>query len=125
MPLTACQSPPISTSSLLTYLTCVPLVPSARERIDWLALVGVFGDLGSNEIRFGDAKGGWPVTKEMSHLGVALKREGRKNISDAVSLLNARKSPSIKQGKLKDSPRNIEQLAEPQSSMVGLACHVG
>lgn len=88
--LTACQSPPISTSSLLAYLTCVPLHKSLRLRTDWLALVGIFGDLGSNEIRFGDRNGRWPATREMQQLGDAMKREGKKTINDAVSLLNAR-----------------------------------
>lgn len=97
------------------------LVPAAKERIDWLALVGVFGDLGSNEIRFGESKGGWPVTKQMSHLGVALKREGRKTISDAVSLLNARESYAQRYQSLKAHLGVFGQLEELQSSTVGLA----
>lgn len=45
--LTACNSSPIATTSLLTYLTCLPLHPQVREKTDWAALMGVIGDLGT------------------------------------------------------------------------------
>lgn len=90
MHLTACHSSPICTSSLLTYLTCYPLHKDVPLDCDWAAVVGIFGDLGQSEIKFGDTKNGWPVTKEMIALGEAAKREGKKTLGDAVSLLNAR-----------------------------------
>jgi single-stranded DNA-specific DHH superfamily exonuclease len=87
---TACRSSPISTSSLLTYLICFPLHADVPTTCDWLALIGIFGDLGPSEIKFGDESGEWPVTQEFFVLKDACKREGKKNISDAVGMLNAR-----------------------------------
>jgi len=89
--LNACNSSPICTSSLLSYLTCYPLHPDIPTSTDWAAIVGIFGDLGQSEIRFGDPKGTWPVTSEMIKLGEAAKKYSKKTIGDAVSLINARK----------------------------------
>ncbi|KAJ8507429.1 hypothetical protein ONZ45_g10193 [Pleurotus djamor] len=58
------------------------------------ALIGIYGDLGANTIKFGDIDGDWPVSAEMILLGDAAKNLGKKKISDAVSLLNApRRTP--------------------------------
>lgn len=39
----ACHSPPVATSSLLTYELCEPLHPQVRERCGWLCIVSVDG----------------------------------------------------------------------------------
>lgn len=93
--LTACNSSPICTSSLLCYLTCYPLHKDVPLDCDWAAIIGIFGDLGQSEIKFGDSKGVWPVTEEMLTLANAVKREGKKSLGDAVSLLNARMSSPV------------------------------
>ncbi|KAF7416418.1 hypothetical protein PC9H_002684 [Pleurotus ostreatus] len=94
--LTACKSPPICTSSLLTYLMCYPLESSIPESCAWLALLGIFGDLGPSEIKFGDVEGHWPVSEEMLRLGATIKVVKKKALSDSVSLLNApRRTPEF------------------------------
>jgi hypothetical protein len=89
---TACRSSPICTSSLLVYLLCTPLHNEVPSTCAWLALVGIFGDLGPSEIKFGDESGVWPVTREMLVLKHEVKEQGKKSISDAVGMLNARGS---------------------------------
>jgi hypothetical protein len=89
---TACRSSPICTSSLLVYLLCTPLHDEVPSICAWLALVGIFGDLGPSEIKFGDESGVWPVTREMLVLKDEVKEQGKKSISDAVGMLNARGS---------------------------------
>ncbi|KAF9489907.1 DHH phosphoesterase [Pleurotus eryngii] len=94
--LTACKSPPICTSSLLAYLMCYPLESSIPEACAWLALLGIFGDLGPSEIKFGDSEGDWPVSEEMLRLGDTIRVVKKKALSDAVSLLNApRRTPEF------------------------------
>ena len=88
--LTACHSPPISTSSLLTYLACRPLHPDIPKATGWYAILGVFGDLGPNEIAWGDTRGSWPVCEELIELGEICKAIGKKPLTSAVSALNAR-----------------------------------
>ncbi|KAK3391534.1 hypothetical protein B0T20DRAFT_473092 [Sordaria brevicollis] len=76
---TACNSPPIAASSLLTYLICRPLHPDIEEQCAWLAVLGTHGDLGTNFK--------WqPPFPDMSDV---LKRHTRKRLNDAVSLINA------------------------------------
>jgi hypothetical protein len=90
--LTACNSPPIATSSLLTYLTCAPLHRALPNLTMWYAILGVFGDLSPSEIAWGDPNGAWPASKEMIQLGEEVKRIGKKALSSAVGAINARKS---------------------------------
>jgi len=76
---TACNSPPVSTSSLLTYLLCLPLHPSVEESCNWLAIVGTHGDLG-NTLKWK------PPFPDMS---APLKQYTKKTLNDIVSLINA------------------------------------
>ncbi|EJD07456.1 DHH phosphoesterase [Fomitiporia mediterranea MF3/22] len=78
----ACHSPPIVTSSLLTYLICLPLHPSIRDECAVPALLGVFGDLGPNVVKWNEPP--WP-----SHLGDVVKKVTKKALSNAVSMMNA------------------------------------
>ena len=76
---TACDSPPIATSSLLTYLLCEPLHPQVQSRCDWLSIIGTHGDLGNTfkwEPPFPDMKD-------------ALKKYTKKALNEVVSLVNA------------------------------------
>ncbi len=76
---TACHSPPVATSSLLTYLLCEPLHPQVQERCDWLCVTGTHGDLGNTlkwEPPFPDMK-------------ACMKRYTKKTLNDVVSAVNA------------------------------------
>jgi hypothetical protein len=76
---TACISPPIATSSLLTYELCLPLHPSVHSLTAWLAIVGTHGDLGTTLK--------WlPPFPDMAE---PLKRYKKKVLNGVVSLLNA------------------------------------
>lgn len=83
--LTACHSEPVATSALLSYILCQPLHPSVTRTCDWLACMGTIGDLGSAfkwEPPFPDMK-------------ETFKRHTKKALTEAVSLINARKMPYI------------------------------
>ncbi|WYZ38055.1 hypothetical protein EsH8_II_001561 [Colletotrichum jinshuiense] len=43
---TACDSPPVATSSLLTYLICRDLHDGVERACNWLCVLGTIGDLG-------------------------------------------------------------------------------
>ncbi|KAL0942062.1 single-stranded-dna-specific exonuclease [Colletotrichum truncatum] len=76
---TACDSPPVATSSLLTYLICRDLHDGVEEACDWLCVMGTHGDLGNTlkwEPPFPDMK---PTFKKYT----------KKALNDAVSLINA------------------------------------
>lgn len=76
---TACLSPPVATTSLLTYLICEELHPHVECKCDWLAVMGTMGDLGSTikwELPF-------PNMKQ------CLKKYTKKALNDGVSMLNA------------------------------------
>lgn len=76
---TACASPPVATSSLLTYLLCLPLHPSVHSLTAWLAIVGTHGDLGTTLK--------WlPPFPDMAE---PLKLYKKKTLNDVVSLVNA------------------------------------
>ncbi|KAI6898776.1 DHH family protein [Hortaea werneckii] len=75
----ACHSPPVATSALLTYEICKPLHPDVYERCAWLAIVGTYGDLG-NQIKW---EAPFPDMREI------LKRHSKKKLSDVVSAVNA------------------------------------
>lgn len=71
--LTACNSAPMATSSLFTYLTCAPLHPDISRLTMWHAILDVFGDLSPSEISWRD----WPASQEMIDLGEEVKRIGK------------------------------------------------
>jgi hypothetical protein len=57
--LTACNSNPIATAALLTYVLLRDLHPAVRTEEAWRAIVGVVGDLGPREAKWGTAP--WPA----------------------------------------------------------------
>lgn len=76
---TACNSPPVATSSLLTYTLCEPLHQDVASLCDWLCVVGTHGDLGNTlkwEPPFPDMK-------------ATLKQYTKKLLNDVVSYVNA------------------------------------
>lgn len=76
---TACNCPPVATSSLLTYMICRELHKEVEEKCDWLCAMGTHGDLGNTikwEPPFPDMK---PTFKKYT----------KKAINDTVSLINA------------------------------------
>ena len=76
---TACNSPPVATSSLLTYLICRDLHEDIERKCDWLCVMGTHGDLGNTlkwEPPFPDMKS-------------TFKTYTKKALNDAVSLINA------------------------------------
>jgi len=76
---TACMSPPVATSSLLTYVLCLPLHPEVHSLTAWLAIVGTHGDLGTTLK--------WlPPFPDMAE---PLKRYKKKVLNDVVSYVNA------------------------------------
>lgn len=76
---TACTSPPVATSSLLTYTLCTPLHPSIPIETAWLAIVGTHGDLGTNLK--------WlPPFPDMTP---TFKQHTKKLLNTIVSLINA------------------------------------
>ncbi|KAI0020484.1 DHH family protein [Xylariomycetidae sp. FL0641] len=76
---TACNSPPVATSSLLTYHICSALHPSVAEDCAWLCAVGTYGDLG-NALK-------WEAP--FPDMRATFKAHTKKAIQAAVSLLNA------------------------------------
>lgn len=76
---TACNSPPVATSSLLTYLICRDLHDDVPKECDWLCIMGTHGDLG-NTLKWE------PPFPDMRD---AFKKYTKKAINDAVSLINA------------------------------------
>lgn len=76
---TACDSPPVATSSLLTYLICRELHGQVGSTCDWLCVMGTHGDLG-NTLKWE------PPFPDMT---AAFKRYTKKATNDAVSLINA------------------------------------
>lgn len=76
---TACNSPPVATSSLLTYLICRELHEEVSTACDWLCIMGTHGDLG-NTLKWE------PPFPDMA---TAFKKYTKKAINEAVSLINA------------------------------------
>lgn len=76
---TACHSPPVATSSLLTYHLCAALHPDVGETCGWLCVVGTHGDLG-NSLKWE------PPFPDMTR---TLGTRTRKALNEAVSLVNA------------------------------------
>lgn len=79
MYVTACNSPPVATSSLLTYLICWDLHDDVPNECEWLCIMGTHGDLG-NTLKWE------PPFPDMRD---AFKKYTKKAINDAVSLINA------------------------------------
>lgn len=79
MHVTACDSPPVATSSLLTYLICRELHDDVEIECDWLCVMGTHGDLG-NTLKWE------PPFPDMT---VTFKKYTKKVLNDAVSLINA------------------------------------
>ncbi|KAI0204815.1 DHH phosphoesterase [Astrocystis sublimbata] len=75
----ACNSPPVATSSLLTYEICSPLHEEVTSTCDWLCAMGTHGDLG-NALKWE------PPFPDMK---VTFKTYTKKAINEAVSLINA------------------------------------
>ena len=75
---------PVATTALLAYVLCHELHKSLEDKVNWLGVLGTYGDLGSGvkwEAPFPD-------------MGPAIKQHGGKQrFSQAVSLINARKVP--------------------------------
>ena len=75
----ACHSPPVATTSLLTYHICCALHDNVSVECDWLCVMGTHGDLGNTlkwEPPFPDMK-------------LTFKKYTKKTLNDAVSLVNA------------------------------------
>lgn len=76
---TACNWPPVATSSLLTYHICSALHDAVSEQCDWLCVMGTHGDLGTTLV--------WgPPFPDMTK---TFKRHTKKAHNQAVSLINA------------------------------------
>ncbi|KAH7058889.1 DHH family protein [Macrophomina phaseolina] len=76
---TACNSPPVATSSLLTYHLCSALHENVGQSCDWLCVLGTQGDLGTTLK--------WePPFPDMRHV---FKAYTKKSLTDAVAMINA------------------------------------
>ncbi|OJD36571.1 dhh family protein [Diplodia corticola] len=76
---TACNSPPVATSSLLTYHLCCAVHEDVAQACAWLCVVGTHGDLGTSlkwEPPFPDMR-------------ATFKTYTKKALNEAVSLINA------------------------------------
>lgn len=75
----ACNSPPVATSALLTYMICETLHSDVAKQCDWLCVMGTQGDLG-NTLKWEHP---FPDMKD------TFKRYTKKTINTAISLINA------------------------------------
>ena len=82
---TACNCPPVATSSLLTYTICSSLHDNVRSMCDWYCIVGTHGDLG-NTIK-------WEAP--FPNMKATFKRYSKKTLNDVVSLINAPRRTAI------------------------------
>ncbi|KAI1802068.1 DHH phosphoesterase [Daldinia bambusicola] len=76
---TACHSPPVATSSLLTYHICKELHEEVHSQCDWLCAMGTQGDLG-NTLKW---------EPPFPNMKPTFKAYTRKAINDAIPLINA------------------------------------
>ncbi|KAF2155965.1 DHH family protein [Myriangium duriaei CBS 260.36] len=76
---TACNSPPVVTTSLLVYLLCRELHPLVEEQCNWLAIVGTHGDLGTT----------LKWSAPFPDMSVPLKAYTKKALNDVVAAVNA------------------------------------
>ncbi|GAA6039530.1 hypothetical protein JCM8097_008370 [Rhodosporidiobolus ruineniae] len=92
--LSACHSLPVATTSILTYCLACELVPALAAESSpagMAALLGVYGDLGSNKPNFSSSDEPWP-----SRLAAIEKRLTKSALGKAVALLNApRRTPQF------------------------------
>lgn len=75
----ACDYPPVATSSLLTYEICRGLHDKVQEECDWLCVMGTHGDLG-NSVKW---------EPPFPDMGATFKKYTKKALNEAVSLINA------------------------------------
>lgn len=75
----ASHSPPVATSSLLTYTICAPLHASIPSTCGYLCALGTFADLG-NSIKW---------SPPFPDLNTTIKANTKKAITDAIAMLNA------------------------------------
>ena len=78
--LSSWQSEPVVPASSLCWLLAVKLCDRGASEVAWLAQMGVQGDLGPSGLQL----------LEQLFDGMDVKRSRRKDISEAVSLINAR-----------------------------------
>ncbi|WAO96528.1 Hypothetical protein NCS54_01420400 [Fusarium falciforme] len=98
---TACNSPPVATTSLLTYLICLDMHERVKETCDWLCVLGTLGDLGNSvkwEPPFPDMKATVKMYKiHIIYQAISLinapRRTASCNISAAWKALRAASSP--------------------------------
>jgi hypothetical protein len=76
----AAMHEPIATTALLTYELCQNYWGRDADQIGYLAIIGTMGDLGAS------VKWSAPFPE---HLGSLAKTLGKKNLTDAVALVNA------------------------------------
>ncbi|GAA6062520.1 hypothetical protein JCM10212_001570 [Sporobolomyces blumeae] len=91
--LTASQSEPVATTSILTYLLCCTIDRSTRDDRESAmgALLGLYGDLGSGKINLSDPDLPWPWW-----LASWEKTLTKTKLSKATALLNApRRTPEF------------------------------
>lgn len=77
----ACHSPPVATSALLTYEICKELHPDIASECGYLCAIGTHGDLG-NTLKWN------PPFPDMAE---TFKTHTKKLVNECVSFLNARR----------------------------------
>ena len=117
----ACHSPPVATSALLTFQLCTPLHPEVHDKCAWLAIVGTYGDLGST-IKWS------PPFPDMQE---PLKRYTKKTLNEAVALINAPRRTATYDVKSAwdalcdtDEPASIRQTQRLQAAREEVAAEV-
>lgn len=101
--ITACHSPPVATSSLLTYHLCEALHSEVASKCDWLCIVGTHGDLGNTlkwEHPFPDMR-------------ATFNKYTKKTLNDVVSLVNAPRRTATYD--VKSAWDSLAETAEPAS----------
>lgn len=81
--LSACKHEPVATSATLAYVLCRPLHSSIVASCDYLCAMGTLGDLGTS-FQFAP-----PFPQ--GDMKACFKKYTKKAVTDAVSLVNARK----------------------------------
>lgn len=76
---TACDSPPVATTSLLIYHICHPLHAQVEDRCAWLCIVGTHGDLG-NTLKW---------ESPFPDMSLVFKEYTKKLLNEVVSYVNA------------------------------------
>lgn len=76
---TACDSPPVATSALLTFEICKTLHHEVENLCDWLCVVGTHGDLGTT----------LKWSPPFPDMRATMKKHSKKTLNDVVSAVNA------------------------------------